>query len=228
MNIFIGEDRIEDYLHLKKMIEKWAHMNQIPICFYHQSQLFYQLPDELHLCQIAFLDIDMAGVNGYDFATYIRKWNRDIEIVFQSQSSLYGALSYRVRALDYLLKPLQEKHVFAVLDCVLTKEQKQCLILKQRHQIKTIKFDEILYIYMKDHQSVIQCFDRQEVTYYSLLKLKELLDQRFVQCFRGYLVNIHFIQRVGKEQILLHNHQRLPLSRKYLPLIKEKMMQQRP
>ena len=81
---------------------------------------------------------------------------------------------------------------------------------------------------MKEHQSVIQCFDRQEVTYYSLLKLKELLDQRFVQCFRGYLVNIHFIQRVGKEQILLHNHQRLPLSRKYLPLIKEKMMQQRP
>ena len=226
MNIFIAEDRLEDYLHLRKMIEKWANINQVQIHIYYRNKLFYQLPDFISHCQIAFLDIYMPVVNGFDFAAYLRKWNTEIEIVFQSHSSLYGAKSYRLNALDYLLKPLQEKQVFQILDFILEKQQKKSLVYRQRNHIKKIKFDEIIYIQIKDHRTWIHCVDHIEMTYDSILKLKDVLDCRFVQCYRGYLVNIDYIKKVDKDRILLKNQKTIPLSRNYSTQIKERMIEQ--
>lgn len=226
MNIFIAEDRLEDYLHLRRMIEKWASMKQVQVHIYYQNKLFYQLPDFISYCQLAFLDIYLPVVNGFDFAAYLRKWNTEIEIVFQSRSGLYGAKSYRLAALDYLLKPLQEKHVFQILDLVLEKKQKKSLIYRQRNYIKKIKFDEIIYIQIKDHRTWIHCVDHVEMSYDSILKLKDVLDCRFVQCYRGYLVNTDYIRRVDKDHILLNNQQILPLSRNYRTQIKERMIEQ--
>ena len=64
------------------------------------------------------------------------------------------------------------------------------------------------------------------MTYDSILKLKDVLDCRFVQCYRGYLVNIDYIKKVDKDRILLNNQKTIPLSRNYSTQIKERMIEQ--
>ena len=53
--------------------------------------------------QLLFLDIQMPEISGLDFAILIPD---DIRIVYTTAYSEYAIDSYRVNALDYLLKPI--------------------------------------------------------------------------------------------------------------------------
>lgn len=226
MNIFIAEDHLQDYLYLKSLIEKWSKDRAVEIQIFYQSQLYYQIPDVMNLCDIAFIDIYMEEIDGIAFCQYLRRFNEKIDIVLQSQSDVYGVESYRIKALDYLLKPLKEEDIFRLLDIVLLKNQEKCLLYKQGKVLKRIKFEDILYLHIDRHRCVIRCLDHSEMTYLSLLKLKELLDKRFVQCYRSYIVNSHYIKAVEKEEIVLFNHEKIPLSRKYSAVLKETILRQ--
>ncbi len=69
-------------------------------------------------CNIAVLDISMPGINGLEAAEIIRKDDEDCVIVFLTAFDEfdYAQKAIRVRALDYLLKPVSEKELVAVLE----------------------------------------------------------------------------------------------------------------
>lgn len=224
MNIFIAEDDLQDYLYLRRLIEKWAKKRQIKIKIYFRNKLFYQIPDIINLCDLAFIDIHIPVVNGIEFAQYLRRFNEKIDIIFQSKSYSYGIESYRIGALDYLLKPVKEKDILRLLDTALLKNQGKCLIYKQNRVLKRIKFEDILYFNIDRHRCIIHCIDHNENIYFSLIKLKELLDNRFIQCYRSYIVNTDYIKTINKEEIILFNNEKIPLSRKYNSLLKEIFM----
>lgn len=226
MNIFIAEDNLQDYLYLRRFIEKWARNREIKIKLFFRNKLYYQIPDVINLCDLAFIDIHMPIVNGIEFCQYLRRSNEKIDIIFLSKSYNYGIESYRIKALDYLLKPVKEKDIFKLLDIVLLKSREKCLIYKQGKILKKIKFENILYLNVDGHRCNIHCIDRSENAYLSLLKLKDILDNRFVQCYRSYMVNIDYIKTIEKEEIILYNNERIPLSRKYSSLLKDTMMKQ--
>lgn len=226
MNIFIAEDRLQDYLYLRRLIEKWSKSREVEIKIYFRNRLYYQIPDVIHLCEVAFIDIHMPEISGIEFCKYLRCFNERIEIIFQSMSYHYGVESYRINALDYLLKPLREKDIFKLLDMVLFKNQEKCLVYKQGKVLKKVKFENILYLSVEKHRCMIHCIDHNEEIYVSLLKLKELLDKRFMQCYRSYIVNIDYIKLIKKEEIILFNNEKIPLSRKYNTSIKETFMKQ--
>lgn len=62
--------------------------------------------DSFHL---VFLDIYMGGINGMDTARKLFSENKRTKIVFCSASEGYGVQSYDVRAMRYLVKPVEEK-----------------------------------------------------------------------------------------------------------------------
>ena len=55
---------------------------------------------------LIFLDIYMPGLNGLDTAARIRETNKDVLLIFTTTSADFAVKSYRVRAFDYLVKPL--------------------------------------------------------------------------------------------------------------------------
>lgn len=54
---------------------------------------------------IAFLDIEMAEVNGIELARQLKKINDDIQIVFVTGHDQYALEAFHVEAIGYLLKP---------------------------------------------------------------------------------------------------------------------------
>ncbi|MBU5354685.1 response regulator [Paenibacillus barcinonensis] len=56
----------------------------------------------------AFLDIDMPGMNGLELAANLQGMELDTEIVFITAYDQYALDAFRVNALDYLLKPVDE------------------------------------------------------------------------------------------------------------------------
>jgi Response regulator containing CheY-like receiver and SARP domains len=62
-------------------------------------------------CDIAFLDIEMWGMNGIELAQKLKEINGKINIVFVTGYSKYALDSYTVKASDYVMKPVTKEAV---------------------------------------------------------------------------------------------------------------------
>ena len=54
---------------------------------------------------VAFLDIEMGGINGVDLARRLKEIDRDIRIFFVTAYEQYALEAFKVDALGYILKP---------------------------------------------------------------------------------------------------------------------------
>jgi len=68
--------------------------------------------------KIAILDIEMPGVDGLEAAKIMRENNRNCVIIFLTayDDFSYAKQAIRVKALDYLLKPYDEKELFLTIE----------------------------------------------------------------------------------------------------------------
>ena len=67
-------------------------------------------------CDIAFLDIEMWGMNGIELAQKLKEINGKINIVFVTGYSKYALDSYTVKASDYVMKPVTKETVKEALE----------------------------------------------------------------------------------------------------------------
>jgi two-component SAPR family response regulator len=67
-------------------------------------------------CDIAFLDIEMWGMNGIELAQKLKEIHGKINIVFVTGYSKYALDSYTVKASDYVMKPVTKEAVKEALE----------------------------------------------------------------------------------------------------------------
>jgi len=58
--------------------------------------------------QVAFLDVEMPGMNGLEVAQLLKEWNKNIYIVFVTAYRDYAVQAFEIYSLDYLLKPISK------------------------------------------------------------------------------------------------------------------------
>jgi len=68
------------------------------------------------ICDIAFLDIEIWGMNGIELAQKLREIHNNINIVFVTGYSKYALDSYTVKASDYIMKPITKEAVDQALE----------------------------------------------------------------------------------------------------------------
>ncbi len=63
---------------------------------------------------------------------------------------------------------------------------------------------EIIYIAIEDRKSVLYLTDRKIETHYSMEHWKEVLDEKsFAQPHYSYIVNLHYVEEVTKDFVIL-------------------------
>jgi len=58
--------------------------------------------------QVAFLDVEMPGMNGLEIAQLLKEWNKNIYIVFVTAYRDYAVQAFEIHSTDYLLKPISK------------------------------------------------------------------------------------------------------------------------
>jgi two-component SAPR family response regulator len=76
---------------------------------------------ELLKPDVAFLDIEMPGINGIELAMRIYEINPDIDFVFVTAFDQYAVEAFEINAIDYLLKPVVEEKLQRSIDRLLKK-----------------------------------------------------------------------------------------------------------
>ena len=64
-----------------------------------------------NLCDIAFLDVEMVGMNGVELAEELKKLNSEINIVFCTGYGNYRDAAFDLHASGYLMKPITPEKI---------------------------------------------------------------------------------------------------------------------
>lgn len=163
---------------------------------------------------ILLLDIEMGAMDGVAMAKKIRRDNETVQMVFITGYSEYISEGYEVAALHYLMKPVNEEKLFAVLDRALEKQRQneKYLNLMLSGEMVRIPFYQIRYVDVQKNYVTIHGKEDYTVKR-TLSDMEKELDERFCRVGRGMILNLKYIRRVTRSEVHLSDDTVLPLPR---------------
>lgn len=221
MKIAICDDCSNEYDILLNYINEWKIKvdEQVSVEYFSSAEEFlFYWPEEREF-DLVFLDIEMKSISGMDLAKKIREIDEDLIIVFVTGYKNYVFDGYNVRALNYILKPINKKQCFEALNESLKKigneNKSKYYILKNIKSSKKVKLDDIKYMIMFSHY--IDIVTEEEVIKYKI-KIgeieKELPYPKFIRCHRSYIVNLNYVETILIDKLILSDGLSIPISKK--------------
>ena len=203
--------------YLTLFLEKWSKEKgcELSITAFASAEQFLFEYEENKNYDMLFLDIQMGEMNGMELAKKIRLDNKNVQIVFLTALTDYVLDGYEVSALHYLVKPLDEEKLASVMERASAgrKEAERFLLLEIDQTMTRVPVSRIIYAEAFSHYIRITTKDGVCEMREKISALAEQLGTDFLQPHRSYLVNLRYIYRISKTEILLDNGMAIPLSR---------------
>lgn len=225
MQIVICDDESYYREAIAHAAQKWSalsdHSNIQYTSFASSEDLLERWEKGFHI-DLLFLDIDIPGeLDGMSLAKHIRSSDHMMSIVFVTNYENYVYDGYKVNAMRYLRKPIQESEIFSCLETayhhVLLLKQDR-FIINERDQHFVLRYAEIIFIEASGHYLNFHVVDAKESPTLRA-KLSDILSSLppalFIRCHRSCAVNLLHIRRFTKNTILVSNGLVLPVSQKY-------------
>jgi DNA-binding LytR/AlgR family response regulator len=174
---------------------------------------------------LLFLDIQMPDLNGMQLAHMLPDGTR---IVFTTAFKEYAFDSYEVKALDFLLKPIQYNKFFAAVEkakewfsvySLKYKDDNSTIFLKVDGEYRQIAVSNILYVCgMKDY--VMFYLDSQPkplITHLTMKSVEDMLpSQQFMRVHRPYIVALDKIRKVDRNDCIYIGNEIIHVTEAYL------------
>ena len=201
--IAICDDSPQDAAFVQNILDRWANERgaELRVEHFPSAESFPFRYEEDKAWDILLLDIEMDGVS---MAKEVRCSNETVQIVFITGYSDYIAEGYEVAALHYLMKPVKEDKLCAVLDRALEKhkQNERCLNLELSGEMVRLPFYEIRYLDVR--QNYVTVHAKREYTIKRTLgEFERELDERFCRVGRAMILNLKYVQRVTKTEVHL-------------------------
>lgn len=213
--IAICDDRQEDREYVRQLTARWAQQrgNQVEMTeFCSAEQFLFSCPQPDF--DLLLLDIEMGEMDGVSLAKQVRRTNELMQIVFITGYSDYITEGYEVAALHYLMKPVKEEKLFAVLDRAVERLHKNTKVLTLETAEEMVRVPLYQVSALEVQRNYVTVHVRQDYTVKkSLSELMEQLDERFFRVGRSAVVNLNDISRVTRSDIYLTDGRSIPLPR---------------
>lgn len=187
---------------------------------------------------LVMLDIEMPGMNGFDFLNKAGSW--DFDVIFTTAYDQYAIKAIRFSALDYLLKPLDilelqnaiNRHIIRRHHSQQTRHELVSNLIQNVQKPESdeyrlaISTSEGVFFYMPSE--IMHCEGESNYTKFFLDSGKTLMvshtlkdyesilgDYGFVRVHKSHLVNMKFVNRMDRDGFLwLQNGVSVPVSRR--------------
>ncbi len=170
---------------------------------------------------IAILDIVMPEMTGIELAQILRSRGLDGHLVFLTTSNEFASEAFEVEATSYLLKPVNESKLAAVLKKIEKARQQydhEKFTIFSRSAVRLIPVRELMYTEIIRHKLYFYLADGEVVELYATMReyAEQLLQfECIVQCHTSFLVNMNFIKSVESTRLLMKNDTAIPISRSF-------------
>lgn len=218
----------EQKRHLAKLEAELQELFYIQICS--NAEELLALPD---VGDIAFLDIDMPGMNGMEAAERLRSRGCNAIFVFLTSMAQYAIRGYQVDALAYLVKPVAYEQLAVVLQKMIgilhrrkqQEGQERRLVLKSRDGVRAVEEGRILYVEVLGGTLTYHTKNGDIICRGTLQSaVKQMDPELFFQCNACYLVNKYAVSEIEGDSLVV-GKDRLKISRGHKAEIMSQLME---
>lgn len=213
IKVMLVDDEAGVRLLLRKIIEKKSEFEVVCECdnFTEAVSLFARNKPE-----VVFLDIEIVGASGLDFARIIADIEPKTKVIFATAHDEFMPQAFEVYAFDYLVKPFDVKRVSLTLERIVSmqnmednKAQKIAdavavsdkdfsrLLIKGKESAHFVDTKDIVLIQREDGNTVIYTEKGSFETSASIGDVEAKLDPTvFLRSHKSYVINMKKIKRI--------------------------------
>ena len=209
---------------VKNLITEWNPSVDV-VCFSSGEALL----ENYQSYEAVFLDIDMAGMNGIETGKAIRRMDKDTKIVYLTAYRDYVSGAFGVHAFQYLLKPINKKAIWNVLEEIfryMRSAEKKIILDFHTVDGALCLLVESIYFFEYENRKIRIVTDKEQ--YYMADKIgnvaKRMAEFGFSMPHQSFVVNMFHVKNVKNQQIFLDNGMEIPLSQKKQKIWKQELM----
>lgn len=209
-----------------------------------------EIIEEVHP-QAVFMDINIPLKSGIELAKQVKEFDNCIDIIFITAYEEHAIEAFEVNALDYVLKPFDEKRINITIDRLTDKwknaneEEKLPSIINEiinkidkvekltkkvpcerNGKIILIDLKDICFCYIEGEKTYVKTKDESYLVGCTLCQIEKRTN--FFRAHRSYLVNIDNIEELyswfnGTYKLVMNDIQKseVPISRNNVKKLKE-------
>lgn len=219
MHIAICDDEETQAVWLGALAGRWGAARGRPChirAFASGEELLFEMAGSYPV-DLILLDIDLGGGNlsGLEVARKIRRTDARVALAFLTNDSGCVFDGYEVAALRYLMKPMTEENLFPLLDLALEHitRTSRYVVLEVDGEQRRVEEDSIIYLEARGHTVLVETAAGPITVKAALSALASRLGEDFVPTHRSFLVNLRYVEWVGRNECSLEGERVVPVSR---------------
>ena len=217
MNIAICDDNRAECLKIKELCEESAFAEHISYYIFTSGVDLLKEAEGTSAFDIVFLDVDMPVINGIEVGKRLRNLNSDCVIIFVTAHPEYAIDAFECHAFHYLLKPCEGDKLREVLHHALSRLDllHKYHVVKLKDKILSLSLSDICYIECSGKHIVYHMVSEDIKERNTIQKVYDTLHAHgFSLVHQGFIVNMDKIKVIEKDEIVLQDDRRVPMSRR--------------
>lgn len=226
MNIAICDDDKTSGKMLNTILKDYASrisLTEFYISIYTDGHDLLDAIQEYKSFDICILDIVMPAVSGIDLGVKLREIGYNGIIIYLTSSREHALDSYKVKAFNYILKPVIPEELYSTMDDaikIISNSTEKNIIVKTKEGNARVSTGDILYVelckrillyHLANGSTMESIYIRVPFTEAT----KELLaDKHFIQCGAGKIINLSHVTMVTNDEIIFKNTYKVFFSKK--------------
>ena len=183
---------------------------------------------------LVFLDIQMPDLNGMEMSKMIPERTK---VIFTTAFKEYAFESYKVSAMDFLLKPIRyqnflkaaskAKEWFEMKEAAVTSspsKNAETIFIKADGELRKVKLSDILFVAgLKDYVAIYLSTQKMPmVTHITMKAVEEMLPSKdFMRIHRSYIIALDKIDSVDRDNIVTIGNEIIHVSEAYKDAFEE-------
>lgn len=199
VRIAIVEDSEADRELLRKNLCRYERERELRFALREFSDGEDLVTDYAANYDLILMDVKMTFMDGMRAARRVRELDPDVEIVFITNMPQYAIEGYKVRAVDFVLKPISYFSFSQSLDRALSGVRlgrHSCVVVQVKGGRVKLDVDRVCYVEAQDHLLIYNTRDGNYVAKGTMSEAEAQLGQSggFFRCNRCYLVNLKYVE----------------------------------
>lgn len=208
LRVAVIDDEAEQRRLIEGFLQRFAReqKREISIDVYCNGFDFLSVFDQRY--DAVFLDIQMPDANGIQVAEEIRAVDQRVKIVFITNLGQYAVQGYAVRAMDFIVKPLDWDSFNAKMLRFCRdydEEQPRFITIHNADGLVRLRTDRIVFAELVNRKLHVHTLDGEYSVYESLTDFEKKLDddKRFFRCHASAVVSLMYVERVTGQGALV-------------------------
>lgn len=164
---------------------------------------------------MAFLDVEINGVNGIDIGKVLKKNNENIILFIVTAYDKYLDDALDLNVLRFLQKPINSQRFYAGLDQALRRIDNSTVEIPIRNNasLVNVPIQDILYVEIVDRKTKVVTKNQSYLSKYSIKFWQErLVTSFFYQVHKSFIVNLKYVTSFRKDTVRMQNGDIVPIA----------------